>query len=358
MAEPALACHALHCRAGGRALFTDLSFQVHAGERLALMGPSGSGKTTLLTTLAGLLPPVGGQVLVGGVPLAENPGLRREIALVLQSYGLLTLLTAAENIEVVLRAAGRDPRRAIAEAAAALADAASTALARAGVQEGTAPERRGWRLSSEGGQVAGSARELAASAPFLLPPIDGMEIVGPESRTGRLQPLIWQDGQCDHVEPVAGRCPENAREIMVSEASRFRLGSAVRLTAIGSPSPGTASGRGCGRCGCRGTGGHSSISTCACPASRRACRSRSAPRTGRSRSGGCRGAAASRCASCGGSAATCRSSRSAATPSGRWCCASSPPASRCASAAAGGPSTPGSPTRPGGGAPSRPASAG
>ncbi|GGM59410.1 ABC transporter ATP-binding protein [Thermopolyspora flexuosa] len=120
MAEPALACHALHCRAGGRDLFTDLSFQVHAGERLALMGPSGSGKTTLLTTLAGLLPPVGGQVLVGGVPLAENPGLRREIALVLQSYGLLTLLTAAENIEVVLRAAGRDPRQAIAEAAAAL----------------------------------------------------------------------------------------------------------------------------------------------------------------------------------------------------------------------------------------------
>jgi hypothetical protein len=122
-----------------------------------------------------------------------------------------------------------------------VADAASTALARAGVQEGTAPERRGWRLSSEGGQVAGSARELAASAPFLLPPIDGMEIVGLESRTGRLHPLIWQDGQCDHVEVVAGRCPENAREIMVSEASRFRLGSAVRLTAItdasGRPAP-------------------------------------------------------------------------------------------------------------------------
>lgn len=83
-------------------------------------GAVGSGKTTLLTTLAGLLPPASGQVLVRGVPLAENPGLRRESALVLQSYGLLTLLTAAENIEVVLRAAGRDPRQAIADAAGPL----------------------------------------------------------------------------------------------------------------------------------------------------------------------------------------------------------------------------------------------
>jgi len=121
MPEPALSCHALHCRAGGRELIAGLTLQVHAGERLALMGPSGSGKTTLLTTLAGLLPPASGQVLVGGVPLAENPGLRLELALVLQSYGLLTLLTAAENIEVVLRAAGRHPRQAIAGAAGPLA---------------------------------------------------------------------------------------------------------------------------------------------------------------------------------------------------------------------------------------------
>jgi ABC-type antimicrobial peptide transport system, ATPase component len=120
MPEPVLSCHALHCRAGGRELIADLTLQVHAGERLALMGPSGSGKTTLLTTLAGLLPPASGQVLVGGVPLAENPGLRLDIALVLQSYGLLTLLTAAENIEVVLRAAGREPRQAMADAAGPL----------------------------------------------------------------------------------------------------------------------------------------------------------------------------------------------------------------------------------------------
>ena len=112
------------------------------------------------------------------------------------------------------------------------AEAASTALARNAVEGGGAPERRGWRLTSEGGQVADAARRLAASAPFLLPPIEGMEIVSPETRSGRLTPLMWQDGQCEHVRVVRGRCPSAAREIMVSEESGFRLGSTVRLTAV------------------------------------------------------------------------------------------------------------------------------
>ncbi|MEV5410730.1 FtsX-like permease family protein [Thermopolyspora sp. NPDC052614] len=112
------------------------------------------------------------------------------------------------------------------------ADAASTALGRGAVQDGAAVERRGWRLTSEGGQVAGSAAELAASAPFLLPPIDGMEIVGPESESLRSHLLIWQDGQCDHVVLIRGRCPAAGREIMVSEASGFRLGSTVRLNVL------------------------------------------------------------------------------------------------------------------------------
>ena len=84
------------------------------------MGPSGSGKTTLLTTLAGLLPPGAGRVLVGGVPLDEQPGLRSGLALVFQSYGLLSLLTAAENVEVAVRAAGHPPPVAMARAAEAL----------------------------------------------------------------------------------------------------------------------------------------------------------------------------------------------------------------------------------------------
>ncbi|MEU4574022.1 MULTISPECIES: ATP-binding cassette domain-containing protein [Nonomuraea] len=117
---PVISCRALTCRAGGRTVVEDLSLDLGEGERVALMGPSGSGKTTLLTTLAGLAPPVAGRVLVGGVPLDEQPGLRAGLALVFQSYGLLSLLTAAENVEVALRAAGRSPREAMRLAAEAL----------------------------------------------------------------------------------------------------------------------------------------------------------------------------------------------------------------------------------------------
>ncbi|MBO3748327.1 ATP-binding cassette domain-containing protein [Streptosporangiaceae bacterium NEAU-GS5] len=120
MSPPVLSCRSLHCRAGAREVVRDLSLDVAAGERVALMGPSGSGKTTLITTLAGLTPPAAGRVLVNGVPLDEQPSLRRETALVFQSYGLLPVLTAAENVEVALRAAGRTPREAHALAAEAL----------------------------------------------------------------------------------------------------------------------------------------------------------------------------------------------------------------------------------------------
>jgi len=115
-----LSCHALVCVAGGQTLITDLTLDFAPGERVALMGPSGSGKTTLLTTLAGLLPPSGGQVLVRGEPLAGRPALRAELALIFQGYGLLSLLTAAENVEVAVRAAGHSPREAMRRAAQAL----------------------------------------------------------------------------------------------------------------------------------------------------------------------------------------------------------------------------------------------
>jgi putative ABC transport system ATP-binding protein len=117
---PAISCRALSCVAAGRKIIDDLTLDLDEGERVALMGPSGSGKTTLLTTLAGLVPPAAGRVLVGGVPLDEQPDLRSRLALVFQSYGLLSLLTAAENVEVALRAAGRPPREAMRLAAEAL----------------------------------------------------------------------------------------------------------------------------------------------------------------------------------------------------------------------------------------------
>jgi len=87
----------------------DVSFEVHAGEFVALVGPSGSGKTTMLSILAALLTPTSGQVLIDGMDLArmsdkERVALRREkIGFTFQSNNLIPFLNAKENVEFMLR---------------------------------------------------------------------------------------------------------------------------------------------------------------------------------------------------------------------------------------------------------------
>ena len=94
----------------------DVSFQVHAGEFVALVGPSGSGKTTMLSILAALLTPTSGQVLIDGQDLAkmsekQRVVLRREkIGFTFQSNNLIPYLTAKENVEFMLRLNGKANR--------------------------------------------------------------------------------------------------------------------------------------------------------------------------------------------------------------------------------------------------------
>ena len=91
----------------------DVSFTVEHGEFVALVGPSGSGKTTMLSILAALLTPTAGQVLIDGQDLArmsegQRVGLRRQkIGFTFQSNNLIPFLTAAENVEFMLRLNGK-----------------------------------------------------------------------------------------------------------------------------------------------------------------------------------------------------------------------------------------------------------
>src|SRR5512145_604511 len=86
-----------------------VSFQVRAGEFVALVGPSGSGKTTLLSILAALLMPTSGEVLVDGSALSkmderQRVRLRRaRIGFTFQSNNLIPFLTARENVDLMLR---------------------------------------------------------------------------------------------------------------------------------------------------------------------------------------------------------------------------------------------------------------
>jgi len=89
----------------------DLSFQVAAGEFVAVVGPSGCGKTTLLRVLAGLLPPSAGRVTVAG----QDPDLARrqkEVGFVFQTPALLPWRTVLGNIRLALEV-NRVPRPAL-----------------------------------------------------------------------------------------------------------------------------------------------------------------------------------------------------------------------------------------------------
>jgi putative ABC transport system ATP-binding protein len=85
------------------------------GTFTAIMGPSGSGKSTLMHLLAGLDRPTSGHVEIDGVRLdglndkALTELRRTKIGFVFQSYNLLPVLSAEENVELPLRIAGDDP---------------------------------------------------------------------------------------------------------------------------------------------------------------------------------------------------------------------------------------------------------
>ncbi|MEU6477761.1 ABC transporter ATP-binding protein [Streptomyces sp. NPDC047017] len=93
-----------------------VSFEVPRGELVALKGRSGSGKTTLLNIVGGLDQPDEGRVQVDGSDLTQlgEDGLlalrRDRVGFVFQSFGLIPILTAAENVGVPLRMRRADPR--------------------------------------------------------------------------------------------------------------------------------------------------------------------------------------------------------------------------------------------------------
>jgi ABC-2 type transport system ATP-binding protein len=92
-------------RYGEREALRDVSFEVGAGEMVAVIGPNGAGKTTLLSILAGVQPPTAGSV---GLP----PG---EVGWVPQQPALYSRLSVAENLELFGRLErNSDPRTAVA----------------------------------------------------------------------------------------------------------------------------------------------------------------------------------------------------------------------------------------------------
>ncbi|HOK26424.1 MAG TPA: ABC transporter ATP-binding protein [Bacteroidales bacterium] len=86
----------------------DVTLEFEEGEFAAIVGPSGSGKTTLLNLIGGLDMPTSGEIIIDGVNLAKLKPSQlidfrlRNIGFVFQSYNLIPVLTARENVEFIM----------------------------------------------------------------------------------------------------------------------------------------------------------------------------------------------------------------------------------------------------------------
>ena len=176
----------------GRRVVADVAFEAGAGESLAIVGPSGSGKSTLLAVLAGLRAPDRGEVEL----TADGP-----TAIVLQGHGLVGLLTAAENVELALRARGTG--------GAALVQRSAEALAAVGLD--AVADRLVGDLSGGQQQRVGVARALVSDPTVLLADEPTSELDG-ATRDAVLTRLLAVPARggllvlATHDPAVAARC--------------------------------------------------------------------------------------------------------------------------------------------------------
>jgi len=116
-------------------VLSDITFDIAAGEFLALIGPSGSGKSTLLNCIAGIDSLDAGSITVGGTDIATLSESElavwrsRHVGFIFQFYNLIPVLTALENVELPLLLTSLS--------AAARRDHALAALAAVGLSDRT-----------------------------------------------------------------------------------------------------------------------------------------------------------------------------------------------------------------------------
>ncbi len=127
-AGPSLEVQGLHLRRGDRMVFDGLDAHFPGGQISIITGPSGSGKTTLLRTMACLLAPDRGRVLVDGEDLtaktrAEVRAFRERVGMLFQGGALLDAMTVFDNVALPLREHTHESEEAIREQVHAAFDA-------------------------------------------------------------------------------------------------------------------------------------------------------------------------------------------------------------------------------------------
>ncbi|KQU00292.1 ABC transporter ATP-binding protein [Sanguibacter sp. Leaf3] len=171
---------------------SDVSLEVGRGELVVLRGTSGSGKSTLLHLLGGIDEPTSGHVEVDGERLdsLDTAGRLRlrttGVGYVLQSFGLVPVLSAAENVEIPLRLLRTEPRERDARVREVLA---TVGLERHGHQ-------RPYELSGGQQQRVGIARAIVARPSILLAdePTGQLDSATAATVMDLLHDLVHQEG--------------------------------------------------------------------------------------------------------------------------------------------------------------------
>ena len=142
----------------------DVSINFKQGEFTAIVGPSGSGKTTFLNTIGGLDKPTSGNVMINNLDITKLRANKlidfrlKNIGFVFQSYNLIPVLTAKENIEFIMLMQGYSQAKRN-ERALGLLDAV-------GLSDES--KRRPGQLSGGQQQRVAVARALASKPKFIL----------------------------------------------------------------------------------------------------------------------------------------------------------------------------------------------
>ena len=201
-----------------------VGFEADRGETIGLLGPNGAGKSTVVAAIAGLEPPSGGAIVLGGVVLDDatthlEPE-RRPIGVVFQDLLLFPHLTALENVAFPLRARGID-RASARERAASL-------LERLGVAgRGRARPRA---LSGGEAQRVALARALVGE-PTLLLLDEPLSALDASVRTGVRELLRDELARFPGVRVLVTHDPVEATTL----ADRLVLLEDGRVTQVGTP---------------------------------------------------------------------------------------------------------------------------
>lgn len=207
---------------------SDVDLAVDSGSFVVVRGRSGSGKTTLLNLLGGLDQPTTGSVFLEGEEVTEmdearlSETRRAKVGFIFQAFGLIPILTAAENVEIPLRLVKTDPdeRRARSRALLEMVGLADRA------------KHRPDELSGGEQQRVAIARALANHPRVLLADEPTGQL---DSRTG--QSIVGLMRELIHAEDIAAVVATHDPAPLALADRVLELQDGRLLAATGSPGP-------------------------------------------------------------------------------------------------------------------------